>query len=310
MKRSKFSIDDQISHMNLDKGIKFNIVDEDSARAFLVKNNYYFKLKSFAKNYEKYATGENKGKYIALEFAYLQDLSTLDMHLRKFIIRASLDLEHFLKVKLLNDVSANEYEDGYQFVKEWLENNPRVLQDISFKKYNNMCSELIQKYEDDFAIWNIVEILSFGDFANLYSSYYNKYPDKKSMHNLIFPVKCVRNAAAHNNCLLNSLRRPYKLRRKTMELSNYVASINGIPKALRHKMMGNPVIHDFVCLLFVFDGIVSSDMIKMHTMMELHELVSKRFLRNAGYYKDSKEISESYRFIKMVIDHFAEKTYN
>lgn len=310
MKRAKLNLDEQVSHMRDDKGIQFSIVSEDAARLFLRSNNYYFKIKSFAKNYDKYATGSNKGKYIALEFAYLQDLSILDMHLRKFIIKASLDLEHFLKVKLLNDVRENPSEDGYEIVQEWLLKYPRVLKDLSFKKNNNMCSELIQKYEHNLAIWNIVEVLSFGDFAKLYDCYYSKYPDKRSMHNLIHPVKCVRNAAAHNNCLLNSLRKPYKLNRKTKELGNYVASIKEIPKALRNKMMRNPVIHDFVCLLFVFDGIVSSEMVKMHTMMELYELISNRFLRNAAYYKDSIEITESYRFIKFVVDHFAEKTYN
>ncbi len=310
MKRSKLNIDEQIAHMHDDKGIQFNIISESNARTFLMNNNYYFKLKAFAKNYEKYATGENQGKYLDLEFAYLQDLSTVDMHFRKFIIRASLDLEHYLKVKILNDVISNAFEDGYEIVQEWLLKNPRVMQELSKKKNNNMCSDLIQKYEDDFALWNIVEILSFGDFANLYYYYYTKYPDKKSMHNLVFPVKCIRNAAAHNNCLLNSMRRPYQFNHKSKELGNYVANIKGVSKAQRQRMMSNPVIHDFVCLLFVFDGIVSSDMIKMHTMMELHELISNRFLRNAEYYKNNKEITESYKFIKMVVDHFAEKTYN
>ncbi len=310
MKRTKLNIDEQVSHMRDYKGIQFNIVSEDSARLFLMSNNYYFKIKSFAKNYDKYATGDNKGKYIALEFAYLQDISTLDMHLRKFIIKASLDLEHFLKLKLLNDVSENSLEDGYNLVQEWVLKKPRVLVELSHKKNNNMCSDLIRKYEDDFAIWNIIEVLSFGDVANLYKYYYNKYPDKKSMHNLIFPIKCIRNAAAHNNCLLNSLRKPYKLNNKTMEVCNYVASIEGIPKALRQKMMSNPVIHDFICLIFVFDGIVSSEMVKMHTMMELHELITNRFIRNAVYYKNTLEITESYKFIKLVVDHFAKKTYN
>lgn len=153
-------------------------------------------------------------------------------------------------------------------------------------------------------------MLSFGDFAQLYHYYYGKYPDKTSMSNLIFPVKCIRNAAAHNNCLINSLRNPYKLKRKTKEVSNYVSNINGIPKALRQKMMGNPVIHDFVCLLFVFDNIVSSEMVKIHTMNELRQLFTGRILRNANFYKNNIEITESYRFVKMVIDHFTDKSYN
>jgi len=52
------------------KGIRFNIADEKSAKEFLINNNYYFKVKSYAKNYAKHLNGKNKGKYINLEFAY------------------------------------------------------------------------------------------------------------------------------------------------------------------------------------------------------------------------------------------------
>lgn len=45
------------------KGIKFNIFDEEKALHFLEFNTYFFKLKSYAKNYEKYLRGENCGKY-------------------------------------------------------------------------------------------------------------------------------------------------------------------------------------------------------------------------------------------------------
>lgn len=310
MRRPKLSLDDQIAHMRDEKGIKFDLVTEADARAFLTNSNYYFKVKAFAKNFEKYATSEHKGKYVDLDFAYLQELSTLDMHLRKFIIKSSLDIEHFLKVRLLHDVMLNTAEDGYDIVTEWLTIYPRVLDDLAFKKSNSMCGELIQKYEYDLAIWNIVEVLSFGDFANLYHYYYRKHPGRRSMNNLVFPVKCIRNAAAHNNCLLNSLKTPYRTTHKSKDATQYVSRIAGMPKPLRVKMMANPVLHDFACLLIVFNEVVSSDMVKMHTMMELHDLLNKRFLRNQAYFRGCMEIQESYRFIKIVVDHFAGIVYH
>ena len=91
LKRLKLNIDEQIAHMRDENGIKFNLVTENEARLFLLNSTYYFKLKAYAKNFEKYATGAKCGNYIDLEFAYLQDLSTIDMHLRKFIIKSSLD---------------------------------------------------------------------------------------------------------------------------------------------------------------------------------------------------------------------------
>jgi len=175
MSKNKLTIDEQIEHMK-NKGIMFNIVDEKSAKEFLTYNNYYFKIKSYAKNYEKQLCGKNKGKYINLEFAYLQDLSTIDMYLRKFIIRMSLDIEHYLKVQLLRDFMNNSEENGYNIVNDFLYENEYVKDNIIKKGKNSACTDLVNKYTGKFAIWNIVEVLSFGDFIKLYEIYYNKYP--------------------------------------------------------------------------------------------------------------------------------------
>ena len=63
-------------------------------KKFLRYNNYYFKLKSYAKNYP---INPKNGKYVNLEFAYLVELSKLDMYLRKIILGMCLDVEHILK---------------------------------------------------------------------------------------------------------------------------------------------------------------------------------------------------------------------
>lgn len=86
MGKINLDINSQIEYMKNVNGIKFDIATEDQARDFLMQSNYFFKLKSFAKNYDKYNSGENKDKYINLDFAYLQELSRLDMLLRKLII--------------------------------------------------------------------------------------------------------------------------------------------------------------------------------------------------------------------------------
>lgn len=92
--RTKFSVQEQIENLKC-KNIKFNVVNEDDAILYLSYNTYYFKLKSFAKSFEY---NETKKQYINLDFAYLVELSKLDMYLREYIIKISLDTEHFLKV--------------------------------------------------------------------------------------------------------------------------------------------------------------------------------------------------------------------
>lgn len=167
--------------MRDEKGIKFNIVNEADAQNFLKYNNYYFKLKAFAKNYPKYTqiTSEKKNQYINLEFAYLKELSILDAIFRKIVIQMVLDVEHFLKVQLISDFSENPDEDGYTIINDYLNKmKPRLLNEIISKSQNSYCHGLIDKYKSDFAIWNIIEVISFGDFIDLYEYYYSKYENK------------------------------------------------------------------------------------------------------------------------------------
>lgn len=90
--RTKYTVQQQIENFK-SKNIQFNIVDEEYATQYLNDNTYYFKLKSFAKAFEY---NETKKQYINLDFAYLVELSKLDMYLREYIIKLSLDTEHFL----------------------------------------------------------------------------------------------------------------------------------------------------------------------------------------------------------------------
>ena len=300
MRKDKLSTSNQIAYMREEKGIKFNIVDEESAKKFLESNNYYFKLKSFAKNYEKYPSG----KYINLEFAYLQELSTIDMYFRKFIIKITLDIEHFLKTRLLKDFADNDEEDGYCIVKEFLEAYPYIGKNISDKSKNSACSDLVLKYDGNFAIWNIVEVLSFGDFINLYSLYYKKYPAPNSMSHYLWEVKFLRNAAAHNNCLINSLTKPYNTRSVNKEINTLVSKIPGIYLDTRKRKMANPIIHDFVVTLYVFNSIVSSQPVKKYSMSELKELIDNRLTRNKCYFEKNQLIISYYNFIKKIVDYF------
>ena len=82
-----------IQHMKR-KGIKFDIVSEKDAKQFLENNNYYMKLASYRDNYDKINEGERQGEYKNLEFAYLQELSKIDMYLRHLILKMILDIEH------------------------------------------------------------------------------------------------------------------------------------------------------------------------------------------------------------------------
>lgn len=57
--KQKLTIEEQILDMK-SKGITFNYTNEHNALSFLKNNNYYFKLKSYGKNYDKYMATPKK----------------------------------------------------------------------------------------------------------------------------------------------------------------------------------------------------------------------------------------------------------
>lgn len=311
----KYNITEQINNMK-DKNIKFEYMCEDDANNFLLNSTYYFKIKSYAKSFE---VKTNDNKYINLDFAYLVELSKLDMYLRFFIMKLSLNCEHFLKVQLIRDITKNSIEDGYVIVEEFFKKYPYIVNNINMKKSNSASADLIHKYENDWSVWNVVEVLTFGDFIKLFNLYYEIYPNPsaKEIKNLLWSLKFIRNAAAHNNCLLNSLRTPYQHThllskdetiQPTKALISRIAKVYGISKNVRKKKIANPVIHDFLASLFLFDSVCTSDILRSKIFEELLDLMNVRFIKHKEYFTHDNLITSYYDFVKKVVDYLAKKS--
>lgn len=311
MLKKKLSISEQIQDMT-ENGITFKFHDAKNVYNFLRYNNYYFKLKSYGKNYDKYLSTENKGKYINLDFAYLQELSTLDMHLRKTILAMALDIEHALKTQLLYDLSTNPSEDGYTIANKYLEEDYSHLKSLYDKIGKSAASDLIQKRKDsgdNYALWELVEVMSFGEFIDLYQLYYSTYPSKENdFSSYLWSIKFLRNAAAHNNCLLNSLKAPYHVTiHKTKDIQFEISKIKGISSNAREKWMSNPVLHDFVILVFVYVKLIKSSGIKKKGIEHLLWLFNNRMLEHKEYFDKNNTITESYKFTAKIVNFFCNK---
>lgn len=304
MTRPKLSIDEQITDMQT-KGITFHHSDKDDAKRFLKYNTYYFKIKAYERNYDKYNATPKKGQYINLDFAYLKELSTLDMYLRKTILSMALDIEHALKVQLLYDLTQNPLEDGYTIVKEFLMQDFTTVKIIHDKIGKSATSDLIQKRlneDDNYSLWEIVEVLSFGHFIDLYQLYYAKYPSKNNFGSYLWSLKFLRNAAAHNNCLLNSLKAPYNVvLHKNKDILFEISKIKTISEKSRTTWMKNPVVHDFIILVYVYLNVIKSSGIKQHGIEQLHWLFHDRMLRHKEYFSKNINIKECYHFTNKVI---------
>ena len=316
----KLTVDEQITDMRT-KNVQFEICSIEDAKKFLKYNNYYFKLKSYARNY---VVNPQTKKYYKLDFAYLVELSKLDMHIRKIILEMSLDVEHYLKVRLMNDLSNNPLEDGYNIVEVFLQYNPSVQEDIKRKASTySFCSDLAEKHLNQYnepeklAVWNIVELLSFGNFMELYTVYYQTY---KSFNYIPYlkSIKFIRNAAAHNNCLLSSLKKPNSVKKfsKTKELATVLGKAPELRHLNREGMMKNPVIHDFVTLLFVYNDVMkvsATKKVRNKKMQEIRTLFcddNGRMKRNKEFFEKNSYIKDAYFFVSSIIEYIDKKNHN
>lgn len=309
--RRKLSVSEQIENME-SHGIKFTIDNKDFAEQYLSNNTYFFKLKAYAKLYDK----NPNHQYINLEFAYLRDLATIDCYLRKEIISISLDIEHYLKALLLRDFNASE-EDGYQIIIDFMNLNPEYYQQqIENRLHGKPCSNLVQKYSGSFAIWNFVEIINFGDLKELFQFFYSRnvqnkqFKKSQKLSYLINPTRLLRNAAAHNNCLLQALKEPYVSDDK-FNFNGNVSSFLGQSKEIGQKTlntnMSKPLIHDFCVMLFLYYQIAPSN-VANHTFARLKQLFEGRIIRHREYYSLNPTLCSAYQFISKVINFFYEKT--
>lgn len=142
-RRPKLTIEQQVEHLK-SKGVTFTLCTEEQAILFLKYSTFFFKVKAFDKDYE---INPKTGKYLNLDFAYLTELSTLDMHLRRLILHATLDIEHYLKVMLIREISEDPTEDGYEIVERFFNVYPDVKASIGGKSENSMCRDLIHKLQ-------------------------------------------------------------------------------------------------------------------------------------------------------------------
>ena len=318
-RKEKLSIEKQIEHMK-SKGIKFNIENEAFAAEYLSNNTYYFKLKAYEKLYNKYTTGDNAGQYVNLEFAYLRDLATIDSLLRKKILSIAIDVEHYLKVKLLKDFS-NSPEDGYEIISAFENIDPvHFKNEIETKLKGRTCSDLVEKYKDCFAIWNFVEIIGFKDFRELYSLFYcrnseqfcsrkNKENFKGEYYYFINPVRILRNAAAHNNCLIIGLNKPQDNYFNFEYRVSAFLGEKGIKNASLNKQLSKPIIHDFCVLLYLYSRI-APQRAQAHTFQELKSLFCGRIVKHREYYRNNSLICSAYEFMCKVLDVFCENMEN
>ncbi len=304
------TVDQLIDHMKY-RGIKFKEISEEEAKIFLNNNNYYMKLASYRANYVKCQSGEREGQYQNLDFAYLKELSTLDMYLRYMIMEMALDIEHAIKVKIIRDVADNPEEDGYNIMKKFLEknNNINILKKIKSHKSGEYCKDLIEKYYPYFPVWVFVELISFGDLLYFTSFYENEYNIKIINNTFMNIVRDLRNASAHSNCILNKMtERIDSTKQINSEISEFVKRMSDVSKQSRKNNLNYKFTYNFICLLYVYDSLMSNT-VKQKRYKQIIEFMDGRVKKNKNYFLSNSKILGVYNFNKKVIDNLIRNTY-
>lgn len=308
IKKHILSIDGQIEHLK-SKGVRFEIIGEDEAKDYLSRHNNYFKLTAYRKNYAKHPDGENKGKYINLDFAYLVDIAVIDMQLRYRIVHMALDIEHHAKLQLLRKVEETG-EDGYQIVQDYIDSlgdKQREAFDgeINRNKGNIYCGDIINKYDGAYPIWAFVEIIPFGRLVSFYEFCAARFDDKgmKDDYFRLLTCKDIRNASAHSNCILNDLRAGTANHRTNAGITSSLMNIGGMSSAFRKNRMSNARIQQIVTLFYMHKTIISSEGLKSAESAEIHKMIYRMY-KNINYYKSNQMIKSTFDFLKMVVDNW------
>lgn len=322
-KKPMLSVTDLISHLQ-DKGVLFSIMSDTDANTYLSQNNNFFKLTSYRKNYSKYTDGDKAGKYENLEFAYLIELARIDVEIRHILLKMCLDIEHFLKVYLIkfieDRVKTGADEDGYKIVLDYISD---VNQSSILDKANNMkkrsskiaaklrqnvnnpyCGGLIDKYKSEMPIWALVEVISFGDLLDILNYCVDNYGmllpvDKGSLDR----VRQIRNATAHNNCIINDLRSSKKAIKTPSYITQYVVSA-GIGQNMRCKKLSNSRINQIVHLFYVYKIVVTSNNTRAIRIKEFQDLMNNRIVKHKEYFQNNDLLISTYRFFYKLVNNF------
>ncbi len=315
--RPMMHIDEMVPYLK-QKNIKFEKISEERAEKYLRDNNNYYNVTSYKHNFERYLfDGKFVDKYIDLDFAYLKDMAIIDHRVRLILFKMIIDIEHYLKIKILNTIETIDEEDGYRIVNLYLEKDfndekfPKRVHNSIFKKVGNeYYQKIFSKYDVDkdkklenIPIWEFLEIITFGELVNFYDFYtkeYNLVDENRDVYILRNIVK-LRNAVAHNTCVLSELNKKDNEYPPAYKVVQYLKSCN-IGKETRDNKLGNSRIRQITYTLYMFNEIVTSDGIKKNIKKEINELFFDRIIHHKEYYNNNELLKSIYSYFKKIIE--------
>lgn len=296
---------EQVEHL-ISKGVKFELWSEKEAEDYLRRNNSYFRLRSYRSNFAKREGGDRDGQYIGLDFAMLVDLSIIDMCLRNELLPLTLDIEHFSKMALLGAVERYG-EDGYEIVQDFLaEYRDSKGRNIAIEEIGRGLSSpytrgLIERHpEADYPLWEFFEVIPFGRFAHFVGFCANRFEDKdlRNRFYLLQSVKGLRNACAHNSCIINDMKAGGSTYKPQASVLRALGGI-GIGGDARKTKMSNERFQQIATTLYLHSHIASEGVVE-HRAEDLERLL-QRMAKHSDYYVSGSLVSTGFAFIGAMV---------
>lgn len=314
--RTMMKINEMIPYLKT-KNIKFNIISEESAERYLRDNNNYFNVTAYKHNFERYfVDGKFVDKFIDLDFAYLKDLAIIDHRVRLILFKMIIDIEHYLKIRILNLIENISDEDGYKIVNMYLEKDfydekfPRKLHSSIFKKVgSDYYDKIFSKYDIDkdkklenIPIWEFLEIITFGELINFYDFFAKEYNLKYESKNIFIlrEVCKLRNAVAHNSCVLSDLEKKNNQYKPDHRILDYLNRCE-INKDSRDNKLSNSRVRQITYTLYIFNEIVTSSGVKQNVVENINELFFDRIILHKEYYNSNELLKSIYNYFEKII---------
>lgn len=285
-----------------DHKVTFDFCSMEEASRYLAENTYFFKLKAFDKKFGR----NDDGEYALLDFAYLQDIATVDFHMRRLVSELTSDVEHALKVRFNELLMRRTSEDGYSVVRDYensetqfrLSHFPESAPDrysISSSFNSNAYTKaVIEKYGDNPPAWLIWEVCPLKETISFYRYFLRRIGYRDTVFALLDGVRILRNAAAHNNCLLTAP--AYEVNRTDI-LQDCVRELlsdelfDEQRDVILDLSQRDPLIHDLACVVCCHINLVKSSGIRTRARESALDLM-KRVHRNMAWYRSEQSDCE------------------
>ncbi|MEC4273421.1 Abi family protein [Adlercreutzia sp. R25] len=168
--------------------------------------------------------------------------------------------------------------------------------------------------------WHFMEMASFGDFIAFYkflffdsgehdqlkhcSEVAKDVRNAQHIKRLLFPAKTLRNAAAHNDYLLNDLK--HRMKEPIKSIYKHLIELYDIPKTTIDKSWKTPAAHDYASLLICYGLIVPDGETKTRAARKMHEGFCA-LSQNLSYYREQDDVFCSLELIAKLTDCFSKR---